>query len=127
MRSMMYLGKKEKKFWVKRAIFIPMAFAAGTFIFGSVVMFLWNAILPQALGVHTITFWQAIGILVLSKILFGGFPHRQGHREFHDQGKDRREKWMNLSPEEREKMRTELKEKMKSGWWDRFEAPAKQE
>ena len=38
-----------------------------------------------------------------------------------------REKWLNLSPEEREKMRTELKEKMKSGWGHRFEAPIKHE
>ena len=81
MRNIIILKKGRKKFWLRRAIFIPIAFAAGVFIFGSVVMYLWNAILPAVIGVHTITFWQAIGILVLSKILFGGFPHRQGdHR-----------------------------------------------
>jgi Ca2+/H+ antiporter, TMEM165/GDT1 family len=128
MRNLMYPGKDGKNFWIKRAIFLPIVFAAIIFIFGSVVMYLWNAILPTVLGIHTITFWQATGILLLSKILFGRFPHRQGYRGFHDHGKDMREKWMNLSPEEREKMKTELKKKMNSGWWDyRFENPTKQE
>ena len=67
---MMCWGKERgKKFWIKKAIFIPIAIAAGIFIFGSVVMLLWNAILPSVIGVSTITFWQAIGILILSKIL----------------------------------------------------------
>ena len=38
-----------------------------------VVMYLWNAILPEVVGVTPITYWQAFGILILSKILFGGF------------------------------------------------------
>ena len=79
---MMCCGQKRgTSFWIKRAIFIPFAIAAGIFLFGWVVMQLWNGILPSVLGVNTITFWQAIGILVLSKILFGGF--KGGHRNPH--------------------------------------------
>jgi len=107
------LGKKEKKFWLKRAIFIPIGLAASVFIFGSVVMLLWNATLPTVLGVHTITFWQAVGILILSKIIFSGFHIRHGHHGFHHREKEIREKWMNLSPEEKEKMRKQ--------WWGKFE------
>ena len=115
----MNLKKAKKKFWIRRAIFIPIALAAGVIIFGSVVMYLWNAVLPEVLGVHTITFLQAIGILILSKILFGGFPSRKGHREFNIHGKELREKWMNLSPEEKERMREK--------WWNRFEPRDKHE
>src|SRR5437588_12579624 len=43
------------------------------FIGGKVVMLLWNWLLPALFGWHTITFWQAIGLLALCRILFGGF------------------------------------------------------
>ncbi len=101
-------GKERGKwFWISRAIFIPIAIVAGVFILGTVVMYLWNSILPGVLGIGAITFWQAIGILVLSKILFGGcmgagrrhkccgHSHKWGH------------KWMNMTPEEREKLKAD--------------------
>lgn len=109
----MCTGKQGKKFWVKKAIFIPILIAAGVFIFGHVTMYLWNAILPAVIGVQAITFWQAIGILILSKILFSGFHGRHGHRGFHDHGKAMREKWMNLSPEQKENLRKK--------WWGKCE------
>ncbi len=51
-------------------------FIVAILVFGAVVMGLWNAILPAVLGVKAITFLQALGILALSKILFGGFGRR---------------------------------------------------
>jgi Ca2+/H+ antiporter, TMEM165/GDT1 family len=107
---------RGKSFWIKRAIFIPIAIAAGVFIFGSLVMFLWNSILPAVFGISTITFWQALGILVLSKILFGGFKGGHGHSH---SGHHWRGKWMHLSPEEREKMKEE--------WRSRCNTPVKEE
>ncbi len=116
---MMCCGKERgRNFWIIRAIFIPIAIAAGIFIFGSVVMILWNSLLPAVLGVSTITFWQAIGILVLSKILFGGFGCRHGHHRCHCKDHEGHGKWMHLSPEE--------KEKMKEEWRCRCESPEKQ-
>ncbi len=105
--------ERGHNFRSKRAIFIPIAFVAGVFIFTTAVMFLWNAILPGVIGVHAITYWQALGILALSKILFGGFHMGHGHHRSHiRQTQEMREKWMNLSVEE--------KEKMKKEWWNRF-------
>jgi hypothetical protein len=103
---MMYFGKQRGKgYWIKRAIFIPIAIGAGVFIFGSVVMLLWNNLLPTLFGVSTITFWQAIGVIILSKILFGGFRGGHGYHRFHgNRGYDR---WMHLTPEEKEKMKSE--------------------
>ena len=97
---------RGKSFWIKRAIFIPIAIAAGVLLFGWVVMFLWNAILPAVLGVKVITFYQALGILVLSKILFGGFKGSHGHHPFNHHRKDLHKKWMTMSEEEREHMKS---------------------
>ena len=103
---MMYYNRKRgKSFWIKAAILGPLAIAAGVFIFGSVVMLLWNGILPEVFGFGTITFWQAFGILVLSKILFGGFG--SGHCGRSRSTNYRKDRWMNLSTEEREKMKVD--------------------
>jgi hypothetical protein len=117
---MMCCGKERgRNFWIKGAIIIPIAIAAGVFVFGSVVMLLWNSILPAVFGVSTISFWQALGILVLAKILFGGFGCRHGHHRCHGHRHDWNSKWMHLSTEEREKMKEE--------WKCRCEPPLNQE
>lgn len=117
---MRYCGKvRGKYFWIKVAILVPIAIAAGVFVFGSAVMLLWNGLLPAILGVKAITFWQAIGILVLSKILFGGFGCGHGHNRSHGHVHDWHGKWMPLTPEQREMMKSE--------WRGRFDHPAKEE
>jgi len=102
---------RGKSFWIKRAIFIPIAIAAGITLFGFIVMHLWNCILPGVIGVTTITFWQALGILVLAKILFGGMHGAHGHCRSHLHGPEMRHKWMHMSAEEREKMKAEWKDR----------------
>ena len=102
--------KRGGSFWNKRSIFFPIAGVAIIFLFSWVVMLLWNGILPSVLGVNTITFWQALGILVLSKILFGGFKGGHRHPESHHNHKqDSLNRWMHMNREEREKMRAEWK------------------
>ncbi|MBG50178.1 MAG: hypothetical protein CML05_17980 [Pseudozobellia sp.] len=46
-------------------------------LFGYGFMYLWNWLMPDIFGLKTITYWQAVGILVLAKILFGGFSGRK--------------------------------------------------
>lgn len=89
--------KSKRKFF----FLVPIVILFGlTFI----VMWLWNAILPEIMYVKTITYWQAMGILVLSKILFGGFSkcgnhtHSMRKRQFINKIK-------NMSPEERMKFK----------------------
>ena len=48
---------------------MPLLIVAAVFLFGWLVMFLWNKALVPATGLYVINFWQAIGILLLSKIL----------------------------------------------------------
>jgi hypothetical protein len=84
---------------LKFASFAVLFFA----LFGAVVMGLWNWLTPALFGWHTITFWQAIGLLLLSKILFGGFHGRRG---WHPYWRRRMmERWAQMTPEEREKFR----------------------
>ncbi len=75
-------------------------------VFGFVVMRLWNWLTPALFGWHEINFWQALGILVLSKILFGGF---RGHGGPHRHWRHRMmERWAKMTPEEREKLRQSM-------------------
>jgi hypothetical protein len=89
--------------WVKRGLKIALIALVAITVLSFLVMTLWNWLAPSVLGLHTITFWQALGILVLSKILFGGFRGRPGAG-----GHWRRrmnERWQHMTPEEREKFR----------------------
>jgi len=75
-------------------------------VFGWLVMSLWNWLMPALfVGVHTIDFPHAIGLLILSRILFGGFRHGghgHWHAHWHKRWHERMEK---MTPEEKEKFR----------------------
>lgn len=80
-------------------------------LLSAIVMWLWNAILPSLLHTNTITFWQSAGLLLLSRILFGGFHFRKpGDRsKFGQPWSNMREKWMNMSDEERTKFKSQMR------------------
>jgi hypothetical protein len=67
-------------------------------------MALWNVTLPAVAGFHAISFWQAVGLLVLSRILFGGL-RRRGSRGWRSRMHRR---WQQMSPEERERVRARM-------------------
>ena len=112
----------KKGFWAGRiALFILLA-AIAILVFGGVVMLLWNNVLAQVTHVSTITFLQALGILVLAKILFGGFRGGWGSRRYYwkQRMKEKwdqrmREKWDNMTSEEREKFKQEWQKRC--GHW----------
>ena len=79
--------------------------------FSTVLMLLWNVLIPDIFGLTTINFWQAAGLAIISKMLFGGFPDRRsrGYNEQRERlfgNNPIHEKWMNMSPEEREEFIT---------------------
>ncbi|MBI1227118.1 MAG: hypothetical protein GC192_17940 [Bacteroidetes bacterium] len=99
--------RSRKKFFL-----IPFGIAAFLLLIGWVVMLLWNAILPNVVaGVSALTYWQAVGLLVLSKILFSGFHGKPGPRP--GGGMHWREKWMNMSEEERAQFKAKWRERCK--------------
>ena len=93
-------------FWARRIVMFILIGAIAILVFGGIVMLLWNNILAQVTSVHTITFLQALGILVLSKILFGGFRGAWGGRRYYWKQRMTK-KWNNMTPEEREKLKQE--------------------
>jgi len=108
----------------KRLIWMAPAAILGMFIFawigGELVMHLWNWLAPALFGLRQVTFWQALGLLALCRILFGGFGlsggggHRSRSRRMGGGVCDRvservserlSERWEQLTPEERERIR----------------------
>jgi hypothetical protein len=69
--------------------------------FGWIVMLLWNALLPGLFGAPPLRYLQAVGLLVLSRILIGGLRGHHGHWRRHGW----RERWQSLTPEERARLR----------------------
>lgn len=104
-----------KKFWFLKGFVMVAAFI---FIGGFAVMSLWNWLIPTIFGLTTITWVQALGLLVLSKILFGSFRGGAGwgggfgggrHHFWKQRMAERMEK---MSPEDKEHFR----EKMRNRW-----------
>jgi len=102
---------------LKRAIFIAPLAILGMLLFvvigGEVVLHLWNWLLPPLFGWREITFWQALGLLALCRILFGGFGfHGSGRSSFRRRMEERCE---HLTPEERERFRQRMRERFGFG------------
>ena len=88
-------------------IFAPIGIALFILIGGELVMHLWNWLLPPLFGWRMLGFWQALGLLALCRILFGGLG---GHGPRHNRGWRFRDRCRNMSPEEREKFRRAMAE-----------------
>jgi len=101
----------------RRFFFIPLCGIAFAALASAAVMLLWNALLPPLFNLSAITYWQALGLLILSRILFGGFHH--GWRHHHRFPHGMRERMMNLSEEERAQLRARW-----HGPWGCCERPA---
>jgi len=107
--------------WMWFAPLALVAFAAFIVIGGAIVMTLWNWLLPPLFGWRTISVWQAIGLLALGRILFGGFggrgcgpatPRFDMRHRLADRMADRvADRWERMTPEERERFRQRLRER----------------
>lgn len=107
------MNHKHKKGWIFLLLCPPLILLAVTWI----VMQLWNCLLPEILGVKSITFWQAMGILILSKILFGGFHFGKEMKDLKE--RKMRQKMESLSPEEREKFKEIWRNRCSGGFFNR--------
>ncbi|GHV56663.1 hypothetical protein FACS1894182_03680 [Bacteroidia bacterium] len=79
-------------------VVIGLAIVAG---FSAVVMLLWNFAIPGIFGLTAINFWQALGLLALARILFGGLGGMFRGGNMHSHPNSIREKWMKMTPQER--------------------------
>jgi len=93
---------RKKLLWLVPLVIV--GFAAFVTIGGEVVMLLWNWLLPTLFGWPAITFWQALALLALCRILFGGFGGGGGGVRANARRR-MAERWERMTPEEREKFR----------------------
>ena len=103
----------KRGIWVGKILMMVVIGIAIAFGFAIGTMYLWNWLVPALFGGPVLTFWQTVGLLVLSKILFGGFS-KGGHWGHHRSGPWRpywKEKLQNMSPEDRERFKQKMKEK----------------
>jgi hypothetical protein len=84
------------------------------FVFSFLTLQLWNWLMPAVFGLRTITWVQALGLLLLCKILFGGFRgHRCGGQRWK---RHMAERWEKMSPEERDRFRAGMRGRWGCGW-----------
>jgi hypothetical protein len=102
---------------------MPVFALVAALLLGVVIQWLWNAILPSVAHFNPITYWQAVGLFVLCKILFGGFRggrpggYRGRGRRFNEKFGDHtaggpwawKIKWMKMTEEERMRFRQEMR------------------
>ena len=110
---------KQMEHRIKKGLLFVPIFIGGIFLFTWLIMLLWNGILPEITGVKAISFFQAMGILVLSKILFG-FNSGWGGGRYNRRRQYMQEKLQHMTPEEREKFKAEWRNRC-GGRWGRFE------
>ena len=104
-------NNRYKKRRVRFPVF-PLVLVALLLLLGVVVMLLWNAILPQLLHVNNITYGQSVGLLLLCRILFGGFRFGSpGYRKPFGSHNPWREKWMHMSDEDKAKFKNEWRQR----------------
>ncbi|HTL22104.1 MAG TPA: hypothetical protein VL220_15405 [Steroidobacteraceae bacterium] len=89
--------------WSVKGIAVLAAVIAVVALLSLAVMLLWNALVPQLFHGPTLQYWQALGLLLLSRILFGGLRGRGWHG--HWRQRMWRERWENMTPEERAQLR----------------------
>jgi hypothetical protein len=106
----------------RKWIFIAPAAILGLVVFiflgGELVRLLWNWLLPPLFGWPELTFWQALAMLALCRILFGSIGLRGGgarsnvRRRMADRMADRiADRWEHMTPEERERFRSRVRER----------------
>jgi hypothetical protein len=94
---------------------IPVT-ALGLFAVSAAVMLLWNWIVPSVVGWNVLGYWQAMGLFVLCRILFGGFRFgfRKHHRDFKRHVESRapfRDRFMEMNDEERQNFKSQWKQR----------------
>ena len=119
----------DRKFWLLRGL--RFFFFAALFVAAAVLatQALWNWLMPDLFRLPTIGPAQTLGLLILSRILFGGFRSgRPGgwarkRREWQQRMAGRME---NLSPDAREKFRQQMQNRCGLGWGNRPEKTAEE-
>jgi hypothetical protein len=72
--------RRPRGLWIALGI---VGFTALAFLFGAIIMWLWNGLMPDIFHLGLITYWQGLGLAILGRLIFGGFHHGGMHRRGH--------------------------------------------
>ncbi len=106
-----------KSRWAARVLKMAVFAAIVIAVFGQAVLQLWNLLIPGIFGLRPISFWQALGLVALSRILFGGWGMFRG-------GAGCRGHWRHRMAERLEQMPPEERERFRQGIESRCGRPA---
>ena len=98
--------------WIFRGIGVLGLIALGVFLLGYGTMWLWKYTMVDLFNLPALDFYHAIALLILAKILFGGFRGR-GHW---GRGRMWKAKWESMSPEDREQFKSKFAERCRHKW-----------
>jgi hypothetical protein len=113
-----------RSYRVFKALKILAMVIVGAVVFGEIVMHLWNWLMPAIFGLRSLTFVQALGLLLLSKLLFGGFHrHGGGGRGWR---RHMEERFAQMTPEERERFRSGMRGRRGCGFGPRVDPTSEQ-
>lgn len=87
-----------------KVVFMIIAAIIFLLLFGYGFMLLWNWLMPEVFGLPILSYWKAVGVLVMAKLLFGSFegmnskkgskkPHKRHKRGRWDNCKSDFSKW----------------------------------
>ena len=103
-----YEETEMRRHWMRKGFKFLIIASVAIGVLSFVVMSLWNWLMPALFGRPLIGYWQALGLLVLSRILLGGFRGHPGPPQWHWRRR-MMDRWEQMTPEEREKFRQGLK------------------
>lgn len=99
---------RNNKKYFKFFLFFPIMLL-GLSVLGFVVMKLWNWLMPFLFNLPELSFWQALGLFALSKLLFGSFHFNGRNRKMHYNKMALKQKMMSMSDEERQLFKEQWK------------------
>ena len=92
----------RRAFWLGRGVKILVMIAVVLGVASFVVMSLWNWLVPMLFHGPLLGYWEALGLLVLARLLFGGMRHGHGRGPWGHSWHHARARWEQMTPEERE-------------------------
>ena len=112
----------SRRYWIARVLKGALAVVVILAVLSFAAMSLWNWLVPALFAGPAVSYWQALGLLVLSRLLFGGLrPHGGPFRHSWHHGRGR---WKQMTPEEREHFRNRFRERWHGHHGHRHEPPS---
>ena len=123
MRDGMMRDRTMRRHGPLHVVKVVLIVAVASVVLGFAVRELWNWLMPAIFGLRAITYWQALGLFVLGKLLLGGFHRHGGGGGRQRWGRAMKDRWESMTPEQRERFQAGMR---RGRWceWGQHDGPA---